>query len=101
MIPGVVASQITILKTVNPIITYTTSTSYWTAKITNKDPSMATIYENADVTPPTTSRGTAEYNATVTGDTIIKIEGGTWYAKAKVSGQTDSDIVSITMDPVF
>ena len=85
---------------VSPTLTYSLSSNTYTAKITNKDPSSATLYENANVTPPTTSRGTVAYNTQVTGDTINKLAGGTFYARAKV-GSVYSAIVSITFDPAF
>ena len=99
---GITSSQTSAPAVVNPIITYVTYSAYWAARIQNKNSTAVTIYENADITPPTTSRGTnVAYNSTVNGDNIQKIKGGTWYAFARVTGTGDSNIVSITMDPDF
>ena len=88
-------------KTTNPLLTVSLSSNTYTAKIQNKYNGTATLYENANVTPPTTSRGSVSYNTTVNGDTINKLAGGTFYAKAKASGLLDSNIVSYTLDPSF
>ena len=74
--------------------------TYWKAQITNEDVDYTvTIYETKNVNPPTTSRGSVAPLGIVTGDTITKTVGGTFYAQAKMSGKTDSDIASLTLDP--
>ena len=97
-IAGITASQIVSNAVTNPLLTVSLSSNTYTAKIQNKYNGTATLYENANVTPPTTSRGSVAYNVTVNGDTINKLVGGTFYAQAKASGLADSDIVSYTID---
>ena len=100
-IAGIVASQITSNQVTQPLLLFSLSSTYWKAQITNKDATSANLYENANISPPTTNRGLTAYNGIATGDTIQKRMGGTFYAQAKISGRTDSNIVSLTMDPAL
>jgi hypothetical protein len=101
-IAGITASQNTSLEvTIQPTLSYTTYSTYWDSRITNKDAVAATIRCEVDVNPPTTIAGSSvAYNDTVSGEDIQKIDGGTWYATATATGKSVSPVVSLYMAPV-
>lgn len=95
MIPGIVASQITAEKTVNPTINTPFYTTSWRYTVKNNDALTATIYADYNVNPPTTNRGSIASGAnTATINTGLTVGGFTIYARAQASGKDPSDVVS-------
>ena len=104
MIPGITASQPAILTTTAPELSGQIVTvgrpplQYQTFQTTikNLDVDTATMYGDDGTNPPTTSRGTAAYNASVSGPQGSPQLGGTIYARAKASSKDYSSVVSIS-----